>query len=126
MDKKAFLLSQKNIAVIGVTLNKEKYGYQIYQCLKQNHFNTYGVSIKYKEIDHDSLYPNLESIPTKIDLAVFVVAKKYGYAYVDACHKLHISTIWLQPGTYDQELLDYIHSLGIQTIEDCVLVQLNS
>ena len=34
MNKKEFLLNQKNIAVVGVTTDPQKYGYKIYQCLK--------------------------------------------------------------------------------------------
>ena len=124
MNKKEFLLNQKNIAVVGVTTDPQKYGYKIYQCLKQHSLNVYGVSIKYQQIDQDPLFSSLEAIPKPIDLVVFVIAARHGYNYVDECKRLNISTIWLQPGTYDQDLLDYIHQKQIQTIEDCVLVQL--
>ena len=118
------MVGQKNIAVVGVTTDPQKYGYKIYQCLKQHSLNVYGVSIKYQQIDQDPLFSSLEAIPKPIDLVVFVIAARHGYNYVDECKRLNISTIWLQPGTYDQDLLDYIHQKQIQTIEDCVLVQL--
>mgnify|MGYP002708017290 CR=1 FL=1 len=77
MNKKEFLLNQKNIAVVGVTTDPQKYGYKIYQCLKQHSLNVYGVSIKYQQIDQDPLYSSLEAIPESIDLGSLLHQSKF-------------------------------------------------
>lgn len=125
MEAKQLLDNSSTFAVIGVTENKEKYGYKIYQCLKRHYKQVYGISPMYKEIDGDKIYPNLKSLSQKIEVAVFVVSPKYGYDYVQECIDLGIKHLWLQPGTYDDKFLQYLDTLNIHYYLDCVLRQLN-
>lgn len=124
MEANELLNTYSRFVVIGVTTDSEKYGYKIYQCLKRHHYDVFGVSPIYKEVEGDVLYPNLNSIPKKVDVAVFVVSPKYGYDYIKQCLELNIHYIWLQPGTYDDEFLAYLDTLPIHYYLDCVLRRL--
>lgn len=123
MEAKDVLNQYQNFAVIGVTTNQEKYGYKIYQCLKKLGKTVYGVSPIYKEIDDETTYPNLTAINQKVDVAVFVVSPKFGKDYVEECHNLKIDKIWLQPGTYDDNLIDLIKRYNLEYYPNCVLVE---
>lgn len=123
MNPKDILDKYYHFAVIGVSLNKEKYGYKIYNRLKDRGYDVYGVSPIYDHIDEDKLYPSLESIPHPIDVVVFVVNKNYAYEYVDEMVGLGIHYAWMQPHTYDDELLKYMRNVGITPILACVLVE---
>lgn len=125
MDHLELLLSSKKVAVIGVTPNEEKYGFKIYRCLKEHHFETFGISPLYDNILGDKIYKNLSQLPVKPDLVVFVVSPKYGYDYVKECLSLNISPIWLQPGTYDEPFIQYLENHHMTYIQDCVLRKLN-
>lgn len=123
MNAKKVLENYQNFAVIGVTSNQDKYGYKIYQRLKELNKTVYGVSPIYKEIDGTVTYPNLSAINKKIDVAVFVVSPKFGIDYVQECRELNIKNIWLQPGTYDDKLILLIKENNINYYPNCVLVE---
>lgn len=117
------LKNSNSFAVIGVTTNEEKYGYRIYKYLKEINKTVYGVSPIYDEVDGDTTYPNLKAIQGKVDVAVFVVSPKFGMDYVKECIDLGIEHIWLQPGTYDNELIALIKENNLNHYLNCVLVE---
>jgi len=123
MTPKQLLSIYKNFAVIGVSEDKEKYGYRIYQRLKEKGYNVFGVSPKYKEIDGDKMYENLDVIPAPIDVVVFVINPRFAKEYIGQMRTIGIGYAWLQPGTYNDEILDIMKSHGITPIIDCILVQ---
>lgn len=123
MKAKELLNIYRNYAVIGVSENKEKFGYKIYKRLKEREYHVYGVSPIYQSVANDKLYPNLESIPAPIDVVVFVVSPKHVKYYVDEMRNIGIGYAWMQPGTYTDETIEYIESHGIKVIKDCILIQ---
>lgn len=126
MTKKE-LIENKNIwAVIGATTDIEKYGYKIFKRLKNLNFEVYGISPKYTNLDGDTLYKDLDTLPKKPDVVVFVVNPKFGIDYLTKCIKIGIKNIWLQPGTVSEEILNKAKENNINVIEDCVLVQTNN
>lgn len=123
MTPKELLTIYKNFAVIGVTPDKSKYGYKIYKRLKEKGYHTFGVSPKYQEIDGNKMYENLDVIPSPIDVVVFVINPKYAKEYIGQMRTIGIGYAWMQPGTYNDEILDIMKSHGIKPILDCILVQ---
>lgn len=123
MKAKEILNIYRNYAVIGVSENKEKFGYKIYKRLKEKNYQVCGVSPLYQSVDHDKLYPNLESIPFPIDVVVFVVSPQHVPYYIDEMRNIGVGYAWMQPGTYDDDTLEYIESRGIKVIKDCILKQ---
>lgn len=123
MNAKNVLKDHQNFAVIGVTNNHDKYGYKIYQRLKQLNKTVYGISPIYKEIEGTITYPSLSAVNKKIDVAVFVVNPKFSIEYIKECQKLKINHIWLQPGTYDDTLISLLKDSNINYYLNCVLVE---
>lgn len=123
MTPKQLLSLYKNYAVIGVSNDKEKYGYRIYKRLKEKGYNVFGVSPKYEKIDNDKIYENLDVIPSPIDVVVFVINPKFAKEYIGQMRTIGIGYAWMQPGTYNEEILDLMKSHGITPILDCILVQ---
>lgn len=123
MTPKEILTIYKNFAVIGITPDKDKYGYKIYKRLKDLGYHTFGISPKYDEINGDKVYKSLDIIPSPIDVVVFVINPKYAKEYIGQMRTIGIGYAWMQPGTYNDEILDIMKSHGIKPILDCILVQ---
>lgn len=123
MSPKDILINSQNFAVIGVTTNPEKYGYKIYQRLKALNKTVYGISPVYPMVDNDLTYPNLSAVDKPIDVAVFIVSPKFGLEYLDECQKLGITNIWLQPGTYDDNLINIIITNNFTYYQNCILIE---
>lgn len=123
MESIEILRKYTNYAVIGVTTDHEKYGYKVYKKLQEIGKKVYGISPIYQEIEGQKVYKSLMDIEPPVDVVVFVVNKKYGMDYIKELRGLGIKYAWMQPGTYDDDLLDAFHEQGIDTILDCVLVR---
>ena len=123
MNPKDILEKYYHFAVVGVTPSQEKYGYKIFKRLLEKGYQTYGVSPIYQNIDDYHIYPHLEAIDHPIDVVVFVVNPKYAYDYIDEMSGIGIRYAWMQPGTYDDQLLQYMKDQGITPILACILVE---
>lgn len=123
MKAQEVLQTYKNFVVIGVTNDVDKYGYKIFKRLLDLGYTTYGVSPKYSEVLQQPIYKDLQSINKQIDVAVFVVNPKYGVEYSKQCKQLGIQHLWLQPGTFDEELLKTIEENHLDSYQNCILVE---
>ncbi len=116
------MLQEKIWAVIGANQNPRKYGNMIYQKLKRRGYTTYAVNPHFAEVDGDTCYPSLAALPRKPDVINLVVAPEQTKKYVQEAAQLGISNLWLQPGTYDDEVLALIDDLSLTAVQACVLV----
>ena len=112
----------KNFAVLGATIDEEKYGFKIVQRLCEIGKTVYPISPKYEEVNSLKAYKSLLAIERPIDVVVFVINKKFASQYIAEMRELGIGFAWMQPGTYDDNLINDIQSLGITPIKDCVLI----
>lgn len=119
-NKKEIMLGKKRWAVIGVTPNKEKFGYKIWKSLLDNDYEVYAVNPKYQEIDGEKCYQSLTDLPVKPDVVDFVVPPHITMKAVEEAKELDIKYMWFQPGTWNQEVLARAESLEAVHIEDCV------
>ncbi len=119
------LLSKKIWAVVGVTENREKFGYKIFKKLIEHGYETHGVNPKYSSIDGEKVYPDLKSLPKKVEAVDVVVPPKVALGLLDEIQELGIENVWFQPGTYDEEVIEKAQQLGLKIVyDDCVYARL--
>ena len=115
----------KNIAVVGASDNKSKYGYKVYKKLKRKNFNVFPVNPSKDKIDDDKVFDSILEIKEKIDSVSMIVNPKIGKKVIKEIKKMGINLVWFQPGAYNSEILNYCKKNDIETIyERCVLVDL--
>ena len=66
-------LAQKKIAVVGVSRKKTKFGNAIYKELKQKGYQLFPINPHINVYEGDTCYPNLLSLPVKVDAVVINV-----------------------------------------------------
>lgn len=124
------LMTEKKIwAVIGVTPNLDKKSNQIYHTLLDNGYETYPINPKYKFLENgEPCYPSLENLPKVPDCVDFVVPPPVTKQQLEAMDPAVIKNVWLQPGTYTDDILEYAESRGFTVVNDgaCVMAYLNS
>ncbi|MHB1392505.1 MAG: CoA-binding protein [Clostridia bacterium] len=118
------MLEKKIWAVIGANNDPDKFGNIIYKRLKSEGYSVYPVNPMYDKVEGDPCYPNLASLPHKPEVLDMVVSPKRGRAFIEEAAELDIKNIWLQPGTYDSELLALIKEKQLVALQACVLVEL--
>jgi predicted CoA-binding protein len=124
MDIKESMLNKKIWAVGGANNDCDKFGNIIYMRLKCEGYIVYPVNPMYDNVEGDTCYPDLSSLPQKPEVLDMVVSPKRGKAFIEEAALLGIENIWLQPGTYDSELLALIKEKKLTPIQACVLVEL--
>jgi len=119
------MLNKRVWAVVGVTENEGKFGYKIFKKLIEHGYETYGVNPKYSLIDGEKIYPDLKSLPRKVEVVDVVVPPNVTMSLLDEVHELGIENVWLQPGTYDEKVIDKAENLGLNIVyDDCVYARL--
>lgn len=118
------MLEKKVWAVVGANDNPEKFGNMIYRKLKSRGYRVYPVNPNYEMVEGDPCYKDLSSLPEIPEVIDMVVSPKRGKPVIEEAARLGIQNIWLQPGTYDDELLEMIKEKGLTGVQACVLVAL--
>lgn len=118
------MLEKKVWAVVGVNEDPEKYGNMIYKKLKRHGYKVYPVNPKYQTIEGDKCYSSLSLLPEKPDVINMVVSPKVGKAIIEEAASLGTEYVWLQPGTYNDEIIKLINEKGLNFVKACVLMSL--
>jgi len=117
-----FLDRKNKIAVIGVSNNHEKWGYKVYKSLRSSGFSVYAVNPKHAEIDLDKCYPDLRSIPEKLDVVITIVPPKITEKIVKICKELGIKKVWMQPGSESGDAIRFCEENDINVMHDACFV----
>lgn len=90
---KAFL-SQKRIAVVGVS-RKQGTGNTIFKALRNRGYEVVPVSLNASEVDGETCYPDLRSIPEGVDAAVIVTRPEVAQEVMHDCVEAGVSHVWM-------------------------------
>lgn len=113
MDLKEIM--QENVfAVVGDTINEEKYAYKIKNNLVEHGYKVYAVG---KEL------ASINEITDDIDIIDLCINPVKGLQLMKECNKQY-KCIVIQPGAESAELLEYLDQNKIPYIQGCLLVGL--
>ena len=109
------VMSEKVFAVLGDTLNEEKYAYKIKKGLLDKGYTVYAVG---KEL------ASINDIEEDIDVIDLCIHPVKGLKLIKECKK-SFKTIVIQPGASDEALIAYLNENKIPYIDGCILVGLS-
>ena len=88
-------LAQRKIAVVGVSDKRETGCNMAYNKFKENGYRAFAVNPRISTFQGDACYPDLRSIPEKVD-AVFILANpRVTDMIVQQCVDLGIKHVWM-------------------------------
>lgn len=110
-------------AIVGASANPAKYGNRIFRTLRDAGYKVYGVNPGGGEIDGQTLYPNLASLPEKPQVVDLVVPPQVTEQVVQECAALGLTRVWMQPGAESEAAIRYCQEHGIQVVHDaCAMI----
>ncbi len=113
------MLSKKVWAVIGATPNTEKTANHIYHTFVDNGYEAYPVNPNYTEMeDGTKCYQSLDELPNKPDCIDFVIPPAVTMKTLEKMDPAVYPKIWLQPGTYNDEIVAYAQEKGFQVVHE--------
>lgn len=118
---KDILLSAKTIASVGLSSNQEKESYWIASYLKEQGYRLIPVNPTADEILGEKAYPDLESIPEKIDVVQVFRRSEDVPPVVDSAIKAGAKVVWMQEGIVNEEAAQKAREAGLQVVMDACM-----
>lgn len=118
---KDILLSTKTIASVGLSSNPGKESYGIVQYLKSQGYRVIPVNPTAEEILGEKSYPDLESVPEKIDVVQVFRRPEDVPPIVESAIKVGAKTVWMQEGIVNEEAAQTAREAGLQVVMDACM-----
>ena len=113
---KEILLSAKTIASVGLSSNQEKESYWIVSYLKEQGYHIIPVNPTASEILGEKVYPDLSSIPEKVDVVQVFRKPEDVPPVVDEAIKIGAKVVWMQEGIVNEEAAKTARAAGLQVV----------
>ncbi|HEX9389097.1 MAG TPA: CoA-binding protein [Anaerolineales bacterium] len=118
---KDILLSTKTIASVGLSSNIEKESYWIVSYLKEQGYRVIPVNPTATEILGEKAYPDLESVPEKIDVVQVFRKSEDVPPIVEDAIKAGAKVVWMQEGIVNEEAAQKAREAGLQVVMDACM-----
>ena len=115
------LLSTKTIASVGLSGNQEKDSYGVASYLKDQGYRVIPVNPTATEILGEKAYPDLESVPEKIDVVQIFRKPEDVPPIVDDAIKIGAKVVWMQEGIRHDEAAEKAREAGLQVVMDACM-----
>ena len=97
----------KNIAVVGASRNKHKFGYMIFKELNKRNLNPIPVNSNTDEIDGVKCHRSVTDCPGIIDTVITVVPPTPALNVAKESNLKGINNIWFQQGSESKDALEF-------------------
>jgi len=118
---KDILLSTKTIASVGLSSNTEKESYWIVSYLKDQGYRVIPVNPTATEILGEKAYPDLESVPEKIDVVQVFRRSEDVPPVVEDAIKVGAKVVWMQEGIVNEAAAQRAQEAGLQVVMDACM-----
>ena len=113
-----------NIALIGASNDRSKYGYKIYKNLTSKGYTVIPINPKEILIEEIKSLPQIESMDKIPDIIDFVVPPKVALAESKRLESKGYDNFWFQPGSESDELIEFLKSTKLNyLIDECIMVE---
>ena len=117
------VLNEKNLAVIGVSRNHQKFGNMVVKELSGKGFSLFPVHPELDQVYGVKCYPSLTDLPEPAGAAFVAVAPQKSAAAVRQAHEAGITKIWIQQMAQSDEAIQYCREHDITFVSgECILM----
>lgn len=111
-------------AIVGASNNPDKFGYKVLKDLKDNGYKTIPINPKEEKILDQKTYHTLSDCIEKIEVVVFITPPQITKKVLEECVKIKINKVWFQPGSNDQNCVDFCSQNSIECIANsCIMIK---
>lgn len=116
-------LSARRLAVVGVSRDPKKFGNLAFRELRARGFEVFAVNPNVEEIDGFPCYPNLQSLPEKVDGVVIVVPPQQTENIARDAAGAGIQRVWMQQGAESDVAIRYCREHNMTEVHgECILM----
>lgn len=116
-----FFFKFKEFAVVGLSSNPKSFSSGACKFLKSQGYTIYPVNPNVKEIDGQTCYSSLDSVP-QVQAAIFFTNPRVTVEQLAICKEKGINQVWFQQGSANAYVIDKAKELGLQYKNSCVFL----
>ncbi len=117
------LTSAHTVATVGASSNPDKPSYGIFQYLAEAGYNMIPVNPTVKEVLGRKSYPDLMSVPEKIDVVQVFRKPEDVPAVVEQAIQVGARVVWMQEGIVNQQAAERAEKAGLKVVMDRCMMQ---
>jgi uncharacterized protein len=118
-----WVLSQKHVAVAGVSRNPRKFGAIVFAHLRKSGSSVYPINPNMGEYEGVKCYPDVMSLPEEVTVLVTVTKPDVTRALVQQAVVKGIKSVWMQQGSEFPEAAAIAEAAGITLIrKKCIMM----
>lgn len=110
------LKSAKTVAVVGISHKEDRDSHKVAKYLKEHGYKIIPVNPKYKEVLGEPCYPDLKSVPDKIDVVDIFRRVEEIPGVVDEAIQVGAGTVWMQLGLVHNESAEKAKQAGLKVV----------
>ena len=112
------ILNLKTIAVVGISDDPERPSHFVASFLESHGYKIIPVNPKLTEWEGKKCYPDLLSIPEKVDVVDIFRRSEAVPPIVDEAIKIKAKAVWMQEGIVNEEAAAKARDAGIEVVMD--------
>jgi predicted CoA-binding protein len=120
-EMKDILLAVNTIASVGVSSNPDKESYRVVSYFKGQGYRIIPVNPTAAEILDEKAYPDLSSVPEKVDLVQVFRKPEDVPPVVEEAIKVGAKVVWMQEGIVNEEAAQKAREAGLQVVMDACM-----
>lgn len=116
-------LSQRKLAVVGVSREWKKFGNIAYNELKAKGYQLFLIHPAAASIEGERCYPSLRALPEPVDGVLIVVSPAQTEKVVREAAAASIRRVWMQQGAESEDAIRFCREHGISVVHgECILM----
>jgi predicted CoA-binding protein len=116
----------QTVAVLGASPKPDRYAYRAMQMLREHGHRAVPVNPAFDEVLGERCYDTIRDVPTPIDTVTLYLGKARSDPLVDEIVGSKPRRIIMNPGAENPTLARKAEAAGIDVVEDCTLVMLQT
>ena len=116
-------ISQKALAIVGVSRGGQKFGNMAYRELKGKGYQLYPIHPSAETLEGDRAYPDFKSLPEKVGGVLVIVPPGQTEKVVREAAETGILRVWMQQGSESKAAIQFCKENGIAEVYgECILM----
>lgn len=116
------LRTARTIAVVGLSSKPWRPSYGVAEYMQRAGYRIIPVNPNEREVLGEKSYPDLESVPERVDIVNVFRRSEFVPEIVEAAIRIGARVVWLQEGVRHDEAADRARQAGLEVVQDrCIL-----
>jgi predicted CoA-binding protein len=116
-------ISQKTLAIVGVSRGGKKFGNMIFRDLKSHGYKIFPIHPESEKLEGERAYKDFKSLPEKVDGVIVVVPPAQTEKVVREAAAAGIQRVWMQQGAESEAAIQFCKENGIAEVHgECIMM----